>query len=96
MNTFEPFKVGLREKIIGMMLLVEVIFLLFRRVGQTNCTFAYCSVYFVTCIFHSVLATVLGMTVPICLKAGECVQLVCEVYGYPIPLLQGQLLPPSR
>ena len=28
---------------------------------------------------------VLGMTVSGCLKAGESVQLVCEVYGYPIP-----------
>ena len=53
--------------------------------GQTKCTFVYCSVYFVTCIFRSVPAAVRGMTVPICLKAGGSVQLVCEVYGYPIP-----------
>ena len=36
-------------------------------------------------IFHSVAAAVLGMTAPACLKAGGSVQLVCEVYGYPIP-----------
>ena len=36
-------------------------------------------------IFHSVPAIVLGMTVPISLKAGGSAQLACEVYGYPIP-----------
>ena len=34
---------------------------------------------------HPVPAAVLGMNVPVCLKAGGSVQLVCEVYGYPIP-----------
>jgi hypothetical protein len=34
---------------------------------------------------HPVPADVLGMTAPVCLKAGGSVQLVCEVYGYPIP-----------
>ena len=53
--------------------------------GQTNCSFVYCSVYFVTCILRSVPATVYGINVPICLKAGGSVQLACEVYGYPFP-----------
>ena len=54
----------------------------FRKGGANK---LHLCIYFVSCIFHSVPATVLGMTVPICLKAGGSVQLACEVYGYPIP-----------
>ena len=42
-----------------------------------------CHLYIIKCV--SVPASVHGMTVPICLKAGGSVQLVCKVYGYPIP-----------